>query len=317
MRYPGSPFGEAQKGTSPTSPQGLPGQGASGTSTMILPPDKLTGWHPASSMPGRRDISGCDLTSSTTASPCPLHPPVLANLPQPTKTSRKGCKLAGALTSLTEKCGMAMWELWQQNPNRTPTEPQQIPKGTCRGERPTAQQNSEKKSPNHTQGHWGQRGCPRHLPARRSLPSPCSEESRGYFLPEEVSLFCDISAAFDGDKAFFVAIRCCLTIYPPRILVGPKFAVFLSWLPFHVGEENQAPDGKKPHPRWELGRKEEEKAAGCPKAHHFPAAGRGRDTRMGNGKWRDTEQTSSLSPPSILEIRLPWDVRATISQTML
>lgn len=126
-RYPGSPFGEAQKGTSPTSPQGLPGQGASGTSSMILPPDKLTGWHPTSSMPGRRDISGCDLTSSTTASPCPLHPPVLANLPQPTKTSRKGCKLAGALTSLTEKCGMAMWELWQQNPHRIQTEPQQNP----------------------------------------------------------------------------------------------------------------------------------------------------------------------------------------------
>lgn len=104
-------------------------QGASGTGCMILPPNKLKGWRPTSSMPGRCDISGCDLTHPPPLQvPKSLSPPspALANLP-PKYPGR-----AASWQPFTEKCVMAMWELWQQNaiesqknPNGTPTSPQQ------------------------------------------------------------------------------------------------------------------------------------------------------------------------------------------------
>lgn len=145
MRGPGSPSGEAQEDDSPASPQGLPGQDATGASSTILPWDKLAGWCPTSSMPGRPDISGCDRTH-----PPPQQVPV-PSIPQPwpishspTKMSRKGCKLAGAPISLTEN-------LWCGNVGTMATESPQNHNRTWGG--PTPQQNSEKESSNSTQGH--------------------------------------------------------------------------------------------------------------------------------------------------------------------
>lgn len=130
-------------------------------------------------------------------------------------------------------------------------EPQWIPSGTCGSGGPVAQQNSEMKSPNNTQGHWGQRGCLRHLPASRSLAPARSlldiPAKRGK------PVLWHLCRVWWG-QSFFGTIRCCFTIYLPCILVEPKFAVLLSWFPFHLGDENQTPDGKNPvlHRSWKF-----------------------------------------------------------------
>lgn len=74
---PGSPCGETQKGDSPASPQGLPGAGGT---------DPFLRWARRSASlfqqaGGSRHPWMWSRTSSTTASPCPLHPPALRQVP--------------------------------------------------------------------------------------------------------------------------------------------------------------------------------------------------------------------------------------------
>lgn len=175
------------------------------------------------------------------------------------------------------------------------------PNGTCRGgvQQPAKTVRRVPTTPRGTEDKEGAQAPPSNQISAWSLWQGVS----WLFLPKEVCLFCDTCAEFDGDKACFVAIRYCFTIYTPCIIVERKFAVLLSWFPFHVGDEKQIPDGKKTHPVQELGRKEEEKAAGCPKGHHFTAAGRGRDRRVGNGMWRDKVNLFPQTP-TIPENRL-------------
>lgn len=84
-------------------------QGASGTGCMILPPNKLKGWRPTSSMPGRCDISGCDLTHPPPLQvPKSLSPPspALANLPQSHQNIQEGLQAGSPLLrNVSWRCG--------------------------------------------------------------------------------------------------------------------------------------------------------------------------------------------------------------------
>lgn len=201
LRWWGSPLGEAQKGSSLTSPQGLPEAGC------------LRHWlYDSSSRQARRLASPFQHarqvwylwmwshTSSTTASP-QVPVPSIPSSGQPPTVPPKYPGRAASWQPFTEKCVVAMWELWQQNAHRIPKEPQWNPNRspTKRGRWvPTAQQNSDKKSPNNTQGHWGQRGCRSQEISAWSLWQGVS----WIFLPKEVKLFCDTCAGFDGDSVF-------------------------------------------------------------------------------------------------------------------
>lgn len=104
-------------------------------------------------------------------------------------------------------CGVAMWEPWQQNPNRIPMEPQRIPSGTCGGwggNSPAEQWEEE------SQQHPGTLGT------KRVSQAPSSQWVSAWalwlgvswiFLPKEVSLFWNTCAGFDGVQSFFCGYR--------------------------------------------------------------------------------------------------------------
>lgn len=67
------------------------------------------------------------------------------------------------------------------------------------------------------------------------------------FLPKEVRLFWDTSAELDGDKAFFVAIRCCFAIYPHISSLNAILLFSFPVFPF-IWEMKTKPLTEKTHP---------------------------------------------------------------------
>lgn len=222
---PGSPCGETQKGDSPASPQGLPGAGGT---------DPFLRWARRSASlfqqaGGSRHPWMWSRTSSTTASPCPLHPPALRQVP----------------------C---------QN-FHLPHHPPPIflpphPAVATGPDRTRGQWDNKRKRSTNPQGHWGPRGWPRHpttntsgsVPAPRGggFPLPLS----WLLLPREVRLSWDACPGFYGDEAFLgTHCGCQMLLYhlPPSFLVAPIFVALLPHFTVLSGDENQTPAWNPQH----------------------------------------------------------------------